>query len=147
MPVCSVVSVRSLSVGPQCYKELAHTQVGVVTQDVDAVLPEAVSADESGYKSVNYYELIPLLIEALKEEDGISKGQSETIARRQAEIQRLTAASQLAVRQLNELQEVKQRLARLEAVMSKHAGSGFICHQLEKRSFFSRLSTSAGRTL
>jgi hypothetical protein len=106
------------------YKELSNANVGVVAQDVEAVLPEAVSADESGYKSVRYYELIPLLIEALKEEDGISKGQSETIARQQAEIQRLTAASQLAVRQLNELREVKQKLARLEAAMSKLAGSG-----------------------
>ena len=106
------------------YKELSNTNAGVVAQDVEAVLPEAVSTDESGYKSVNYYELIPLLIEALKEEDGISKGQSETIARQQAEIQRLTATSQFAVRQLNELREVKQKLARLEAAMSTLAASG-----------------------
>ena len=105
-------------------KELSRTNVGVIAQEVEAVLPEAVTTDESGYKSVNYYELIPLVIEALKEEDGISKGQSETIARQQAEIQRLTAASELALRQLNELREVKQKLARLEAAMSKLAGSG-----------------------
>ena len=106
------------------YKELSKTNVGVIAQEVEAVLPEAVITNEAGYKSVRYDYLIPLLIEALKEEDGISKGQSETIARQQAEIQRLTAASQLAVQQLNELQEVKQKLARLEAAMSKLAGSG-----------------------
>ena len=106
------------------YKELSNTNVGVVAQDVEAVLPEAVTTDESGYKSVNYYELIPLVIEALKEENKAGQEQARTIARQQAEIQRLTAASQLAVRQLNELREVKQKLARLEAAMSKLAGSG-----------------------
>ena len=106
------------------YKELSRTNVGVIAQDVEAVLPEAVTTDESGYKSVNYYELIPLVIEALKEENKASQEQARTIARQQTEIQRLTAASQLAVRQLNELREVKQKLAYLEAAMSKLAGSG-----------------------
>jgi hypothetical protein len=41
------------------YKELSKSVAGVVAQDVEAVLPEAVAADERGYKSVNYYELIP----------------------------------------------------------------------------------------
>jgi len=36
---------------------------------VEVVLPEAVTKDEAGYKQVAYHELIPLLIEALKEED------------------------------------------------------------------------------
>jgi hypothetical protein len=35
------------------------------TMRVEAVLPEAVTTDETGYKSVKYYELIPLVIEAL----------------------------------------------------------------------------------
>ena len=88
------------------------------------MLPEAVTTDESGYKSVNYYELIPIVIEALKEENKAGREQARTIARQQAEIQRLTAASELAVRQLNELREVKQKLERLEAAMSTLAGSG-----------------------
>ena len=106
------------------YKELSNTNAGVVAQDVEAVLPEAVSTDESGYKSVRYYEMIPLLIEAVKEEDKISQEQAQLVSRQQAEIQRLTAASQLAAQQLNELQEVKQKLARLEAAMSTLAASG-----------------------
>lgn len=91
---------------------------------MEAVLPEAVTTDESGYKSVRYYELIPLLIEALKEEDGITKGQSETIARQQTEIQRLTVANQAVQQQLDELQDVKQKVAYLEAAMSRLASSG-----------------------
>lgn len=41
--------------------------VGVLAQDVQAVLPEAVSSPEDeGYLSVSYSSLIPLLIEAVK---------------------------------------------------------------------------------
>jgi Chaperone of endosialidase len=90
------------------YKELSKASVGVVAQDVEAVLPEAVTADETGYKSVKYYELIPLVIEALNEENKVSQEQARTIARQQAEIQRLTVANQAALQQLKELQEVKQ---------------------------------------
>ena len=51
------------------YKELAKSNVGIVAQDVEAVLPDAVTTDEAGYKSVRYHYLIPLLIEAIKEQD------------------------------------------------------------------------------
>ena len=106
------------------YKDLSKTSVGVVAQDVEAVLPEAVTADEAGYKSVKYYELIPLVIEALKEENKVSQQQAQTIARQQAEIQRLAQANQAALRQSKELQEVKQKLGLLEATMNKFLASG-----------------------
>jgi len=40
------------------YKELSQTNVGVLAQDVEAVLPEAVTADKAGYKKVAYHEPI-----------------------------------------------------------------------------------------
>jgi len=100
------------------YKELRKTQVGVVAQDVEVVLPEAVTTDEAGYKEVAYDELIPLLIEAIKEEDKISKEQAHTIARQQSEIQRLRAANDRAQQQLSELQNLKQRLTAIESVVA-----------------------------
>jgi len=42
-------------------------EVGVIAQEVETVLPEAVSEDEKGYKWVGYSKLTPLLIEAVKE--------------------------------------------------------------------------------
>ncbi len=53
----------------------AETQYGVVAQEVEQVFPEMVSAkqvflnqgDDSEYKTVNYDELIPVLIEAIRE--------------------------------------------------------------------------------
>jgi Chaperone of endosialidase len=105
-------------------KDLSTTNVGVIAQDVEAVLPEAVTADETGYKSVKYYELIPLVIEALKELNKVSQEQAQTIARQQAEIQRLTVTNQGAQQQLKELQDVKQKLGHLEAAVNKLLASG-----------------------
>ena len=55
-----------------------ETQVGVSAQEVEAVLPEAVcladavNADhETDYKTVQYVKLVPLLIEAIKEQQTI----------------------------------------------------------------------------
>ena len=42
-------------------------EVGVIAQEVERVLPEVVSEDAEGYKSVDYTKLTPLLIEAVKE--------------------------------------------------------------------------------
>jgi len=47
---------------------LSQTQVGVIAQEVEAVLAQAVTTDADGYKSVQYDKLIPLLIEAIKEQ-------------------------------------------------------------------------------
>ena len=42
--------------------------VGVIAQEIESILPEAVTTRESGYKAVNYEKIIPLLIEAIKEQ-------------------------------------------------------------------------------
>ena len=42
--------------------------VGVIAQEVQAVLPEAVRTNESGYLSVRYEKMIALLVEAMKEQ-------------------------------------------------------------------------------
>lgn len=41
--------------------------VGILAQEVQAVLPEAVYADDDGYLRVSYDRLVPVLIEAIKE--------------------------------------------------------------------------------
>ena len=42
--------------------------VGVIAQEIESILPEAVTTRDSGYKAVNYEKLIPLLIEAIKDQ-------------------------------------------------------------------------------
>jgi len=41
-------------------------QVGLIAQEVESVLPEAVSTREDGIKSLNYNSVIALLVEAIK---------------------------------------------------------------------------------
>ena len=41
--------------------------VGVIAQEIELILPEAVQTRESGMKAVQYDKIIPLLIEAIKE--------------------------------------------------------------------------------
>lgn len=41
--------------------------VGVIAQEVEKVLPEIVHENKDGYKEVEYYKLIPLLIECIKD--------------------------------------------------------------------------------
>jgi hypothetical protein len=42
--------------------------VGVIAQEIELVLPEAVQTRESGMKAVQYDKIIPLLIESIKEQ-------------------------------------------------------------------------------
>jgi hypothetical protein len=42
-------------------------QVGFLAQELEKVYPELVSTDKDGYKAVNYAQLTPVLLEAIKE--------------------------------------------------------------------------------
>ena len=42
---------------------------GLIAQDVQAVLPEAISEGDDGYLSVAYGNMVGLLVEAIKEQD------------------------------------------------------------------------------
>ena len=44
------------------------SDVGVIAQEVEQVLPEVVSTKEDGTKGVKYDKIVPLLIEAIKEQ-------------------------------------------------------------------------------
>jgi len=41
---------------------------GVIAQELEKVLPDAVQTDKDGYKTVSYTDLIPLLVEAIKQQ-------------------------------------------------------------------------------
>ena len=40
--------------------------MGLIAQEVESIVPEVVSTNEDGYKSVDYAKLVPLLIESIK---------------------------------------------------------------------------------
>ena len=62
----------------------ADREVGVIAQDVEKVLPELVSTDNDGYKSVDYTKLTPVLIEAVKE----LKAENESLRKRIERLER-----------------------------------------------------------
>ena len=64
-----VLSLRGLTYDRIDLKgEENQRQSGVVAQEVEKVLPEVVSTDEDGIKSVAYGNMVGLLIEAIKEQ-------------------------------------------------------------------------------
>ena len=52
--------------------EKAHSNlgsdIGVIAQEIEEVLPEVVTTRDNGYKAVKYEKIVPLLIEAIKEQ-------------------------------------------------------------------------------
>jgi hypothetical protein len=48
-------------------KDLNAREAGVIAQQVQEVLPEAVTLRDNGYLAVRYEKIVPLLIEAIKE--------------------------------------------------------------------------------
>ena len=62
-------------------------EIGLIAQEVEEVLPEVVSEDYEGYKSVDYSKLTPLLIEAIKAQQGQIKAQQTQIEALQTRIE------------------------------------------------------------
>ena len=50
----------------EIHSHIGH-DVGVIAQEIEAVLPEVVTTRDNGYKAVNYEKIVPLLIEAIKD--------------------------------------------------------------------------------
>ena len=67
-------------------------QVGVIAQEVEAVLPEAVTTGADGYMAVEYRDLIPLLLQALKEQDAVATEQAARITALEADLAAVRSA-------------------------------------------------------
>jgi hypothetical protein len=86
------------------------TQVGVIAQEIEAVLPEVVSTDAQGYKSVDYSKLTALLVQGMKEQqEMIQQGRQ------------LNYTQQEVISQLKANQTTMQ--ARLDSIESQFAST------------------------
>ena len=93
----------------------AGPQLGVVAQEVAEIYPELVSTDAQGFKTVDYAQLTPLLLEALKQQQqqiDALKTQAGVTARRAAAAE--AAAVQRAVQADATTAALEQRLRALE---------------------------------
>lgn len=79
-------------------------QLGLIAQDVEKVLPELVHTDGKGYKTLSYDNLVPVLVEAIKEQQQEIKGQQDALAEKNNRIEKLEKA----------LEKMEQRMALLE---------------------------------
>jgi len=61
-------------------------QIGFVAQDIEKVLPELVTTDGEGWKSVSYGLLSPILVEAIKDQQAQIEEQQLQISLQQSEI-------------------------------------------------------------
>ena len=90
----------------------AGEQVGVLAQELEKVYPELVSTGPDGYKAVNYAQLTPVLLEALKEQ----QQQIETLKEQAAAAGRRTAVAEGTTACLTDaVQDLAQRLRALES--------------------------------
>jgi hypothetical protein len=64
----SLDAVKSLRGVSFDWIENGNSDVGVIAQEVEAVLPDVVSTNDQGIKSVKYGNMVALLIEAMKEQ-------------------------------------------------------------------------------
>ncbi len=55
------------------------SNLGIIAQEVEKVVPEVVRTSSDGYKSVEYSKLVPLLIEGIKEQQKIISELSERL--------------------------------------------------------------------
>jgi streptogramin lyase len=80
-------------------------QMGFLAQEVEKVLPQLVRTDSKGYKSVNYIQVIPLLTEAIRQQQQQLEMQQ---AEAQERLQRIAEMEKL-VQQLLPAQKPRQK--------------------------------------
>ena len=68
--------------------ESEKQKIGLLAQDIEKVFPGLVS-ESHGIKSVNYQGLVPVLINALKEQDAMMKEQESKYLKQEKRLERL----------------------------------------------------------
>merc|ERR1711865_26976 len=102
-------------------------QIGFIAQHVEATIPEIVRTDPQGWKSVQYSSLLPVLVEARKEQESriqqqeriqakVDREQSQQIQEQKAEIRE---QSQQIQEQKAEIQHLTKQVTDQERVMRK----------------------------
>jgi len=100
----NIISLRGANYYWKDENKDQRLQFGVIAQELEEVFPNLVHTNSDGYKSVNYIGLVPVLIEATKEQQTIIDNQKEEIQTQKTELEALK----------NQINELKQIVASLQ---------------------------------
>jgi hypothetical protein len=84
-------------------------QIGFIAQEVEKVLPEVVSTDPVGYKTVEYSKVVSLLVEAVKEQ--------------QKEIEALKNENASLKAQADKVKVLEDKMQKVEALLEQATGT------------------------
>ena len=118
--LASVLALRGVryewnALGIQRGGKAGAEQVGFIAQELEKLYPELVFTDAQGYKAVNYAQLTPVLIEALKEQQAQIEALKQEAAKAKAE------ASSAKAQTTATTDAFEARLRRLEAAGAQAA--------------------------
>ena len=80
---------RLLLIDGKSYEMKGKQKIGVLAQEIKEVFPELVTEDDNEMLAVNYQGLVPVLINALKEQDKKMKEQDDKISRLENLVEKL----------------------------------------------------------
>jgi hypothetical protein len=66
-PLSKVISISGNTFDWNDKSNKSGHDVGLIAQEIEKVLPEAVTTRDNGYLAVDYHKVVPLLVEAIKE--------------------------------------------------------------------------------
>jgi trimeric autotransporter adhesin len=89
--------------------------LGLIAQDVEAVVPEVVRTDSKGYKSLAYDKLVPVLIEAIKEQQKIVDDQKMTLHDQKHMIDEQNTAIQRLTEKLAKIDRLETELNKFKS--------------------------------
>lgn len=99
------------------YPSLSEEKVGFLAQDLQKVFPLLVSTDERGIMAVDYIGLIPIIVEAMKEQEDKIEKQNEQIQELQSQLASccaLNTSNKRVVNPTNEIEKQENSIPKLE---------------------------------
>jgi hypothetical protein len=91
-------------------------QIGFIAQEIKEVLPQLVSQNDSGYYSVDYIKVVPVLLMAIKEQQAIIEAQNAEIESLKTEASNATSTSAANAEKLKSLEAKINALLNAQAV-------------------------------
>ena len=81
-----------------------QTEIGVIAQEIEKIYPELVNTDKDGYKSVQYSHIVPVLIEAIKEQQQLISQLETTVSITNNQLSSLESNLNLLVERLSKVE-------------------------------------------